>query len=176
LRFIPGKPIACLYRCDGSERPLDFVGSRLGLQWSMELSDGGKRYTGGCLCGQVRYEAEGEPLYAGLCYCSDCQKASGSGFIPFMGFASSAVRFSGRTLQYATKAANGRDAVRNSCPVCGSLVFGGVVEKDSSFTIYAGTLDDTSSFHPTAAIFARSRPAWAVIPPGLTIYDAMPPE
>jgi hypothetical protein len=66
--------------------------------------------------------------------------------------------------------------VRNSCPVCGSLVFGGVVGKDSSFTIYAGTLDDPSSFHPTAAIFTRSRPAWAVIPPGLTIYDAMPPE
>jgi hypothetical protein len=108
-----------------------------------------------------------------LCYCTDCQKASGSGFIPFMGFASSAVRFSGRTQQYTTKAANGRDAVRNSCPVCGSLVFGGVVGKDSSFTIYAGTLDDPSSFHPTAAIFTRSRAAWAVIPPGLTIYDAM---
>jgi hypothetical protein len=79
-------------------------------------------------------------------------------------------------LQYTTKAANGGDAVRNSCPVCGSLVFGGEVGKDSSFTIYAGTLDDPSSFRPTAAIFARSRPAWAVIPPGLTIYDAMPPE
>jgi hypothetical protein len=79
--------------------------------------------------------------------------------IPFMGFASSAVRFNGRTLQYTTKAANGGDAVRNSCPVCGSLVFGGVVGKDSSFTIYAGTLDDSSSFHPTA-----------VIPPGLAIY------
>jgi hypothetical protein len=91
----------------------------------MELSESGKRYTGGCLCGQVRYEAEGEPLYAGLCYCTDCQKASGSGFIPFMGFASSAVRFNGRTLQYTTKAANGGDAVRNSCPICGSLVFGG---------------------------------------------------
>jgi hypothetical protein len=66
-----------------------------------------------------------ELLYPGLCYCTDCQKASGSGFIPFMGFASSAVRFSGRTLQYTTKAANGGDAVRNSCPVCGCLVFGG---------------------------------------------------
>jgi hypothetical protein len=44
---------------------------------------------------------------------------------PAMGFASSAVRFNGRTLQYTTKAANGGDAVRNSCPVCGSLVFGG---------------------------------------------------
>jgi hypothetical protein len=134
------------------------VSSRLGLQGAWTLSKSAKRYTGGCLCGQVRYEAQGEPLYAGLCYCTDCQKASGSGFIPFMGFASSAVRFSGRTLQHTTKAANGGDAVRNSCPVCGSLVFGGVVGKDSSFTIYAGTLDDPSSFHPTAAIFTRSRP------------------
>jgi hypothetical protein len=93
-----------------------------------------------------------------------------------MGFASSVVRFGGRTLQFATKAANGGDAVRNSCPVCGSLVFGGVVGKDSSFTIYAGTLDDPSAFRPTAVIFARSRPAWAVLPPGLTVFDAMPPH
>jgi hypothetical protein len=64
--------------------------------------------------------------------------------------------------------------VRNSCPVCGSLVFGGEVGKDDLFTVYAGTLDDPSSFHPTIAIFARSRPAWAVIPPGLKIFDAMP--
>ena len=41
-------------------------------------------YSGGCLCGAVRYEAQGEPLYAGHCYCEDCRKASGGGFIPFM--------------------------------------------------------------------------------------------
>jgi hypothetical protein len=44
--------------------------------------------------------------------------------------------------------------------------------KDSSFTIYVGTLDDSSSFHPRAAIFARSRPAWAVIPLGLAIMHS----
>jgi hypothetical protein len=91
-----------------------------------------------------------------------------------MGFASSAVRFSGPTRKFASKAANGGDAVRNSCPVCGSLVFGGELGKDHSFTVYAGTLDDPSSFHPKIAIFARSRPAWTVIPPDLTIFDAMP--
>jgi hypothetical protein len=140
----------------------------------MELSESGKRYTGGCLCGALRYEAEGEPLFAGLCYCADCQKASGSAFIPFMGFASSAVRVSGPARQFTTKAARGADAVRNFCPVCGSLVFGGEVGKDDSFTIYAGTLDDPSSFHPTIAIFARRRPPWAIIPADLTIFDAMP--
>jgi len=133
-----------------------------------------KRYTGGCLCGAVRYETRGEPLYAGHCYCADCRKASGSGFIPFMGFASGAVRFSGRTLLFASKAANGGDAVRNSCPVCGGLVFGGEVGKVESHTIYAGSLDDPSSFAPKIAIFTRGRPDWAVIPPGLTVFEASP--
>jgi hypothetical protein len=142
----------------------------------MTLSGSGNRYTGGCLCGALRYEAEGEPLFAGLCYCVDCQKASGSAFVPFMGFASSNVRFSGPTRQFASNSARGSDAVRNSCPVCGSLVFGGEVGKDDLFTVYAGTLDDPSSFRPTIAIFARSRPAWAVIQPDLTVFDAMPPE
>jgi hypothetical protein len=132
------------------------------------------RYTGGCLCGTVRYEAEGEPVSTGHCYCADCRKASGSGFIPFMGFPSSAVRFSGQTRQFTSKAASGGDAVRNFCPVCGGLVFGGKVGKDDSHTIYAGSLDDPSGFQPRIAIFTRNRPAWAVIPPGLKLFDAMP--
>ena len=140
------------------------------------MSDNEKYYTGGCLCGALRYEAEGEPLYTGHCYCTDCQKASGSGFIPFMGFASSAVRFHGRSRAFVSKAANGGDATRNFCPICGSLVFGGVIGESDSFTIYAGSLDDKSLFHPKIAIFARSRPAWAVIPTGLTVFDEMPPR
>jgi len=76
-----------------------------------------------------------------------------------------------RCPQFATQ--QGRRALATARSAAAWCSGGG---KDSSFTIYAGTLDDPSSFHPTAAIFARSRPAWAVIPPGLTIYDAMPPE
>lgn len=134
----------------------------------------GKRYTGGCLCGALRYEADGEPLFAGHCYCSDCRRASGSGFIPFMGFSSSAVRFSGETRKFVSKSARGSDAVRNSCPICSSLVFGGEIGKTDSFTIYAGSLDDPSSFRPTIAIFARGRPPWAMIPPDLAVFDGMP--
>jgi hypothetical protein len=40
----------------------------------MKLSESGKR-TPGDVSRQVRYEAEGEPLYAGLCYCIDGQRA-----------------------------------------------------------------------------------------------------
>ena len=133
----------------------------------------GKRYTGGCLCGALRYEADGEPLFAGHCYCSDCRRASGSGFIPFMGFSSSAVRFSGETRKFVSKSARGSDAVRNSCPICSSLVFGGEIGKTDSFTLYAGSLDDPSLFRPTIAICARGRPPWAMIPPNLAVFDGM---
>ena len=138
------------------------------------MSETEKRYTGGCLCGAVRYEASGDPLFAGHCYCTDCRKASGAGFIPFMGFPSSAVRFSGETRTFSSKSASGRDAVRNTCAVCGSLVFGGVVGKDSTHTIYAGSLDDPSMFRPQTAIFTRSRPAWALIPANLATFEGLP--
>ncbi len=147
---------------------------RVGDNENLAMSDSGKRYTGGCLCGALRYEAKGEPILSGHCYCADCRKASGSGFIPFMGFPSSAVRFSGQTRIFTSKAASGGDAVRNFCPICGSLVFGGEVGKDDSHTIYAGSLDDPSSFRPTIAIFTRNRPIWAVIPPDLTMFEALP--
>jgi hypothetical protein len=152
------------------------IESTTGKGENLEMSEGEKRYTGGCLCGALRYEAVGEPLYSGHCYCTDCQRASGSGFIPFMGFSSSAVRFSGETRQFRTKAARGGEAVRNFCPLCGSLVFGGEVGKTDSFTIYAGSLDDPSSFYPKVAIFARSRPHWAIIPSELTVFEVMPPQ
>ncbi len=36
-------------------------------------------FTGGCLCGAVRYECHAKPMYPGHYHCKDCQKASGGG-------------------------------------------------------------------------------------------------
>jgi len=130
--------------------------------------------TGGCLCGALRYEAADPPLFMGHCYCGDCRKASGSGFIPYMGFAASAIRFVGESTTSTVKAANGADAVRNRCAACGSLVYGGTVGVDDPIGVYAGSLDDPSAFVPTAAIFTRGKPDWAVIPPGLKVFEAYP--
>jgi hypothetical protein len=132
-------------------------------------------HTGGCLCGALRYEARGAPLHMGLCYCADCRKASGSGFIPFMAFAAKDLTFSSATTTFVRASARGSDAVRNSCPTCASLVFGGPAGVAESHTIYAGSLDDPSVFRPTMAIFTRGRPAWAVVPEGLEQFEGLPP-
>jgi hypothetical protein len=142
---------------------------------SHAASEPGPVYTGGCLCGAIRYEARGEPRFAGCCFCADCQKASGSAFVPFMGFAASALTFAGAPRQFVTRSFRGGEAVRNFCPSCGALVFGGVVGVDDSHTIYAGSLDDPTRFAPRMVIFGRNRPPWIDLPPDVTVFDTMPP-
>lgn len=138
------------------------------------MNDEPTTFTGGCLCGAVRYEAAGEPIVSGQCYCRDCRRASGAAFIPFMLFDAGAIRFTGETRQFRSPTLRGGDAVRNSCPTCGSLVFGGVVGVDSDHTIYAGSLDDVSRFVPLVAIFTRDRPEWVTVPPGMISFETMP--
>jgi hypothetical protein len=148
------------------------VFSRFGAGGINALSN--SSITGGCLCGALRYEAQGEPSFAGYCCCDDCQKASGSGFIPFMGFPASALTINGPTLTHIWKLGDGREAVRNSCAHCGSLVFGGTAGKDKVHTIYAGTLDDPSRFKPGVAINTRFKPAWVILPNDIPQFEGMP--
>ena len=130
--------------------------------------------TGGCLCSAVRYEARGEPAYAGYCYCNDCRRASGSGYIGFMGFPAAAIAITGAVLTHSHQLSDGRVSDRNHCAACGSLVYGGVVGRVDSHTIYAGSLDDPSRFKPTMAIFAREKAPWVVVPEGVALFDRMP--
>jgi len=39
-----------------------------------------REMTGGCLCGQVRYSANADPAFIGVCHCKNCQKQTGTAF------------------------------------------------------------------------------------------------
>jgi hypothetical protein len=125
--------------------------------------------TGGCLCGALRYEARGEPRFMGCCFCADCRKASGSGFIPVMMYAAAQLTITGPSSVHAHDLGDGRVAHRNSCSACHSLVFGGVRGESEWHTLYAGSLDEPQRFVPTVAIYTQGKPDWALIPPGLTV-------
>ena len=130
--------------------------------------------TGGCLCCALRYEAHAAPTFMGYCCCDDCQKASGSGFIPFVGLPPQALKVEGPFKLYQMHHADGRSSERFSCAKCASLVFGGEPGHPNGNTIYAGTLDDTSLFKPAMAIMTKFKPGWVILPPGLALYEGMP--
>ncbi len=130
--------------------------------------------SGGCLCGQVRYETDAEPAWTAICYCRDCQRASGSGYMPVMGVRRADMRISGETKAFEVAAQRG-PSTRHFCPTCGSLIFGGVEgPPEDTMSVYVGTLDDPSAWSPQVAIFTRSRQPWDCAVAGATEFEAMP--
>ncbi len=50
-----------------------------------------------CTCGQVEFEAKGQPILTSVCYCDDCQRASRqTGSLP------GAPRLLGKTAEHPT--------------------------------------------------------------------------
>jgi hypothetical protein len=130
--------------------------------------------SGGCLCGAVRYEIDGDPIFAGHCHCRDCQKATGTGHVSVTGLPRSAVTITGQTKGYTSKGASGSPITRNFCPNCGSLIYSEPAVMQGVINVTAGSMDDPSLYQPQAVIYTKSRPAWDRIDSGLPEFETMP--
>jgi hypothetical protein len=132
------------------------------------------RWTGGCACGALRWQATGEPLIQGFCHCRSCQRTSGGGHVGFICFPETAVTVQGETRSYTRSGGSGRPATRYACPVCQSVVFGRADVMAGQINLYAGSLDDPARFKPKMAIYVGERPPWDDVSRGLTCYDTVP--
>lgn len=129
--------------------------------------------TGGCLCGAVRYEYSGEPLFAGNCYCTDCQKFSGSGHLAIMGLPENAVSIEGEVSSYTMTGDSGQPITRYFCKTCGSPV--GASIAGGLRTVYAGTLDDPAAFKPGHSIYTGRAQDWDKPDAAIRGFEGGPP-
>ncbi len=107
------------------------------------------RRTGGCLCGAVRFEAEGEPIRVGLCHCADCRKESGSNYQTFGVWPTSQFSSIGTVHTYRG---------RGFCPTCGSRLFDRGGEETE---IRIGSLDEApNGLEPTYELWVKRREPW----------------
>jgi hypothetical protein len=110
-----------------------------------------ERFTGGCLCGNVRFSATGRPYRVGICHCLDCRKHHGALFYAAAVFPQDAVTVEGETRAYAG---------RHFCPRCGSSVF---AHTGDEIEVHLGSLDAPDQLTPTYECWTVRREAW--LPP-----------
>ncbi|MBW6422104.1 GFA family protein [Rhizobium sp. XQZ8] len=106
------------------------------------------RFTGGCLCGKLRFVASGRPYRVGICHCLDCRKHHGALFHASAIFPREAVTIEGEARDYAG---------RFFCPSCGSSVFS--LSGDET-EVNLGSLDAPDQLTPTYELWTIRREAW----------------
>ena len=134
-----------------------------------------KDWTGGCLCGAVRYELASKPFDAGWCHCRTCQLSSGS---PAMVFASVPVEDFTFTAGEETvkRIASSSFGHRVFCGSCGTPLFMRVDYQPETVDFSVATLNDPSSVRPGFHIFWSSRVDWLDWNDGLPKFDRFRPE
>lgn len=142
----------------------------------MPTSDQEKKTTGGCLCGEVRYEITGEPAFSGLCHCRDCMRATGAGHNAIAAYQKEQVSITGEYTEYSSLGNSGAEVTRCFCPKCGSRLFGKPASIPTLLMVTAGTLDNPEDFSPQALIFTRSRQKWHSYDENIPAFETVPPQ
>jgi hypothetical protein len=132
-------------------------------------------FTGGCMCGAIRYECSAEPIGMGICHCRDCQRATGSAFAAALIVPRNCVTITGEVKYYAVTGDSGNLVNRGFCPNCGSRLFGRPATNPDIISIQAGSLDDPSWFQPQADIYVASAQPWDYLNPDLPKFAKLPP-
>ncbi len=132
------------------------------------------KFTGGCLCGKVRYEATADPIFMGNCHCRDCQKATGSAYEAAVGIPAATLKVTGNVKYHDMKADSGNTVSRGFCPDCGARLIGKSNSMPDLAIITAGSLDDPKQYQPAMDVYVSSAQPWDHMNPALPKFPKMP--
>ncbi len=134
-------------------------------------------YTGGCLCGAVRFSLNARPRAINACHCTDCRKATGAGAAIFLHMDRAAITHTSGTLaRYRKTADSGREIDIARCAACGTRLWHEPVAFASLSFVCTGALDDVSWVVPTSHIWIASGAPTDSITPGALTFDGPAPD
>lgn len=117
---------------------------------------------GGCLCGAVRFKADGPPINVRVCHSLNCQKAMGAPFFARALFDQKQLVVEGETARYPTSA----ELERVFCPKCGTRI-GSRRTNGTAAGVALALFDDRNVFQPTEHIWVSRKMHWVTLADGL---------
>lgn len=121
-----------------------------------------KPYTGGCLCGAIRFEAAPPAEFPHTCSCTMCQRHSGALTIPWVEFPAEAVRWTGPGGAPATWRSSDKTS-RAFCPTCGSTI--GAIDDAPVIALTLGVFDQpgAAALRPISHSYRSKHPRWWLV-------------
>jgi hypothetical protein len=132
---------------------------------------GEKALLGGCMCGEVRFEAKCAPAWVVICNCRSCRRATGGVLVEAAGFPKTAVAFTGAVRStYASSAG----VLRSFCARCGTSLAYENERWPDDIHMFAGSFDELEALEPQFHIFHDDRISWLRLTDNLPRYKTTP--
>lgn len=113
-------------------------------------------YTGRCACGAVRWRGSGPPVFAGLCHCESCRRASGAPFVGWLALRDDRLTITGEIAEHRSSP----HARWGRCAACGAPLYYRTTRYPGETHLYAGSLDDPARFTPHEHYHWEERVPW----------------
>lgn len=134
----------------------------------------GNIYSGGCLCGKVRYEISGKIQSIVHCHCSICRKAQGSSCATNGNVSTNNFKFiSGENNLTGYKSSPGK--TKYFCKSCGSPIISTNDLNPGNVRVRLGSIESDIEERPIAHIFVTSKANWEEITGNLPQYEEYEP-
>jgi hypothetical protein len=130
---------------------------------------------GGCYCGELRYESDGEPIFRAQCHCRECQYISGGGANFVMGVPTGGFRYVKGAPKGFTRADLDAGVTREFCPTCGTHILTRLPSNPHMLVLKIGTLDHPSVYGgPQIAIWTDDKQPYHLIAEGVAQFPKFP--
>ena len=129
---------------------------------------------GGCHCGSVRYQVEGQAMTHVLCHCVDCRRHAGAPMVSWSMYPEAAVEVTKGVPKIYHSSEHGR---RHFCPDCGTgLFYVNAHSLPGIIDIQSATYDDPAVAPALAHIQVAERLAWMERAHELPQFERYPPQ
>ena len=130
---------------------------------------------GGCYCGGVRYQAEGDAVFKAQCFCRECQYISGGSPNVVMGMPEGGFEYTSGAAKGFQRKDLENPANRDFCPECGTHLVTKAPSLPGVVLLKVGTLDDPSVFGaPQMSIYTCDMQSYHQLPEGLPAFEKTP--
>lgn len=111
-------------------------------------------FSGGCLCGAIRYQVKSNPVRVAHCHCDDCRRATGSAFATNIFVKSDDLAITkGAPKSYRHTADSGNTMTKEFCADCGSQLFGFSSGATGMKSVKVGSIDDAAFVKPEIEVY-----------------------
>jgi hypothetical protein len=122
---------------------------------------------GGCLCGAVRYRAQGAPLARTLCHCASCRRTAGAPTVAWTIFPADGFAFvAGKPKSFRSSP----HIERSFCGDCGTPLLYRSDRRPDVVDVPTATLDEADLFPPEREIWTGEKLVWEVVNDSIPQY------